>query len=284
LIPHAALHIDDRREWEELKEILQKRKLKLRFPSEPDWKKVAEICLDLSPLSGRRKKAMKDPLAEEYIALSQMEFCKNKHERGLKILEEGYHRLQLRKPSSFSAYIEFVISKAREYSDPALELNFIEHHILNEPAIFKAHLLRIGELLGEKARNKYIDDLVKRLEKTRQPFNKIADLLLHEKKYDDLIARISREDNMFRLLNTALVNKFPRVNESDFKIYVKHFKQAVALALETHYQELIFNQARTYIDQLPVDLKSKLLAMFLQETPKHSYLRSYILKCYPVPD
>ncbi|MCE3260218.1 MAG: hypothetical protein K0S12_1859, partial [Bacteroidetes bacterium] len=283
LIPYTSLFLNDKKEWEELKEILQKRKLKLRFPSEPDWRKVAEICLDLSPLFAGRKKPIKDPGTEEYIAWSEMEFCKNKNSNGLKILVKGYDQLLFSKPASFSAYIDFVITKAREYNDSDLELKFIEHHITNEPSVSPVYLSRISELLKKKAESEYIDHLVKNLEKTRQPFDKIATLLLHQKRYDDLILRINREENKFRLLNTVLLGKLPQVDEPDFRVYVRHFKQAIAQALETHYQEFIFNQARQYIDKLPAGLKSKLLNLLLAETPKSSYLRSYILKCYSVP-
>ncbi|MCE3228341.1 MAG: hypothetical protein K0S32_2892 [Bacteroidetes bacterium] len=280
LIPFASLFIKDKSEVKELQDSLEKKRLSIRFPSEPDLKLLALICLDLSPALKNKKKIQQFP--EEYMAHAEMEFCKNRVEKAFKTLKEGFDILEKKKPASFIGYIEFVIEKARTYNDPETETIFLEHLFIYDSYINPSNLLRLKELLNNKQRTVFIDKLVKLLEKKdRDNFNKIAELLLSEKRYNELIQKISKQKNMFRLLNSVMIKKFPDVNENDFSVYVSHFKQTAAAALETHFQELVFNNARVFIDKLPQNLKSKLVRSILAETAKHSYLHSYILKIYP---
>lgn len=284
LLPYASSFIKDKEEVDEFKEILQKRKLNVRFPSEPDLKLMATVCLDLCPVSKGKKQAFnhKNKLPEEYMGLAEMAFCQNKKENALKILTEGLEHLKIKKPASFTGYLDFAIEKAREIGDSKKEIEFLENLIIYDSYISPLHLLRIKELLNKNQRMIFADNLINTLEKKgKENFNKIADLLLSEGRYDDLISKIAQQENKFRLLNTVMLEKLPAFDEKHFAIYTKHFKQAVTVALETHYQEHVFNSARPFIDKLPENSKSKLLRLIIAETGKHSYLGAYILKCYP---
>lgn len=283
LIPYVSIFIKNKTEIDLLKSELAKQQLKLQPPGAQDWKLVAQLHLERAEaiLTGKRRKKANSGSTEFFITEAEREWVKGNIATGFKILNEGYQVIRISKPAGLLSFIEYSIEKAVEYKNEKDELLFIQQILIFDSHIHPKYLKRIKELLSTEERKKFVDKIISEVKKSHHDtFQKLNEIMLSEERYDELVIEISKQKGKFRLLNEIAIKKLPSHDKGLLKIYVKQFQLAINAALETHYQKQIFNSARKYIDNLPIETRQKLVADLLEVTGKHSYIRTSILKLY----
>jgi len=284
LIPYVV-SIAGLADLNEFKQQLGKRKLRYSYPSRLDLKLVAYLQIVLAEEKHIARKISSDygQTSEFFLALAELNFSKRKTTSGFNSLNKGFLILKKAKPANYISYLEYCASKAREYNKSETELYYIKQIIIDDFLLSPNLLLRIKELTNPVERGTFVNAILKELRhSSKNNFDKISSLLHSEGRWDELITEISKQKNKFHLLNAVAIKKFPGVDQTLMNIYAKQFQAAVNEAAETHYQKHIFDQARKYIDLLIAPEKQKLLNMLLNVVGKHSYVRTYILKCYPL--
>lgn len=283
LIPYVSIFIKNKTEIDLLKSELAKQPLKLQPPGAQDWKLIAQLHLERAEaiLTGRRRKKANSGSTEFFITEAEREWVKGNIAAGFKILNEGYQVIRISKPAGLLSFLEYSIEKAVEYKNEKDELLFIQQILIYDSHIHPKYLKRIKELLSIEERKELVDKIISEVKKSHHDtFEKLNEIMLSEERYDELVIEISKQKGKFRLLNEIAIKKLPQYDKGLLKIYVKQFQLAINAALETHYQKQIFNSARKYIDNLPIETRQKLVADLLEVTGKHSYIRSSILKLY----
>ncbi len=286
LIVFAGLVIKDKSIFSELKNLLDKKILKYHYPADQNKKRLAyfhlrnaEQCLD----SKRKKVKQKEIFTEYYLALAERELCLKKPAKALKFLEEGYQEIKNKRPANFISYLESVVETARIVKTPDTELFFLKQILIHTPHINPALLRRVKVLLPYSDRNDFYDEVISAIkESPRETFEKLSDILWEEKRWDELVKEIKKQQNKFRLLNEVAIQKLPEYDSVLFEVYIQQLLRALSEASETHYQQKIFNDAKRYFERLPDNIKLKLLSDIAFHLPQHGYLRNSILNQYSV--
>lgn len=283
LIPYVASFVKSKSIIDNIKNELLKQQLKLQPLGSLDWKLIAQLHLEKAEalLEGKRGKKANSGSAEYFITEAQRAWIRGNKKEAFKVLAIGFEKLRALKPASLLSYIEYAIEKSQEYDNSKEELFYTQQILIFSPFINQNHLKRFKELISPFDKKKYVDEIIMELKKNEpDTFEKVIEILESEERYDELIFEISKHKGKFRLLNDIAIKKLPYFDESLLKIYVKQFQWAINLALETHYQKQIFNDARKFIDALPIETKQYLVSQLLDVTGRHSYIRSCILKLY----
>ena len=112
-------------------------------------------------------------------------------------------------------------------------------------------------------------------------FEKIAVVLMHQSKFDELIVEIKREKNKFKLLNEIGIKKFPHYDIEFLTLYTKHFLNAITDAKFPFFQQEMFDLARTYLDLLPLEARENIIKKFKDKLLYEKNMIEYISKLYP---
>jgi hypothetical protein len=277
-MPYCARHITSKSKLEELKVLLNKRELKHRFPGEADVKLVSKYHLERLTGTAQGIKTKNETNAEFFISETEFDFAKGHIVKAFKKLDKGLVELKALKPATLLNYLEFCIERAAEYKDLVKEMSYIREWIIYSPHLNKHYLKRIKNNLSEEALVRFTDEVIGELKTSvHDNFEKISELLLTSKRYDDLVKIISKQQNKFRLLNEIAIKKFPDYDDYLFSIYVKQFQSAINSALETHYQKQILENALQYINKLPKKSRIELLSALSEVTGRNSYIRKCLL-------
>ncbi len=283
LIPLAAEVIDDKNDFEELKHVLNKRKLKQNYGHYLDLKFIAHLQLQLREhelLKKSNKAILRDLSPELSVTLAEREFYKGKWAQGFKSLKADYEKIKKNKPVTFIAYIEYIIDKAKKFKDNEVEIYFIKENLLFDSHISPKYLLRVKELLPENQRELYLNEIIKELGKKSEEFyfDKTAQILESESRWDELIRLISRHANRFSLLNKIAIKKLPAFDKFTLDTYMKQFVFAVSEARETFHQKQILEKALVYLNQLPEEVRIKLFLEILEKISKSNFIYRLLKK------
>jgi hypothetical protein len=112
-------------------------------------------------------------------------------------------------------------------------------------------------------------------------FEKIAVVLMHQSKFDELIVEIKREKNKFKLLNEIGIKKFPHYDIEFLTLYTKHFLNAITDAKFPFFQQEMFDLARSYLDLLPLEARENIIKKFKDKLLYEKNMIEYISKLYP---
>ncbi|MBL7919195.1 MAG: hypothetical protein JNJ40_02710 [Bacteroidia bacterium] len=282
LIAYACVIIKDQNELEFLKNQLKKRSLSKNRTEHLDRKLISELQLLITHSKFLHKKfSIKDynSTIELPIALAELEFCKNKNEKGFEILIENAEVLKENK-AKYLAMVEEIVNIAKEKKQSKIELEYLQEKFIYGFVIDENELNHFFEL-NKKNEDHVANELLQRL-RTESPFytfDKIAVLLINQNRLSELVEEIKKEKNKFRILNSISHKILP---DNDFiKLYVKHLSQAITEARFPYFQQEILNLARTYIDKLSIEPRLILIKLLKEKMMYDRQFLVYLNKLYP---
>lgn len=283
LICNASVFIKDKNDFEFLKGQLKKRSLNKNRPDQIDRKLIAELELAIMHSKLLNKVYSVKNYAstiELPIALAELEFCRKKNEKGFKILAQNAFELKKKNINAYLDLVEEILNFAKETKDTRIEIEFLQEKFIYGFFIDENELNYFFEL-NEKKREQAAEQLLMKLktESLFYTFDKIAVLLLKQNKVNELLEEIKKEKNKFRILNKIASKILP---DNDFiKIYIKHLVQAITEAKFPYFQEQVFNLARPYIDNLPIEQRNILLKLLKGKMMYERQFLLFINKLYP---
>ncbi|MBA2610623.1 MAG: hypothetical protein H0U95_01540 [Bacteroidetes bacterium] len=285
LTPRALCLVNDINDLENIKASLKKRKQNKNRLDPFDRKLIAELQLSIvdAKLKGKTYSLKSFEFAIELpVALAQIELCKKKDEKAFKFLEQAGEKIKKINLNKYLDLIDEILIYAKQKKNNEVELNYLSEKFIYGFVINEKDLLRFIELSKEIKTN--IDGLLKRLkeESVFYIFEKIAAILLHQNRLDELIIEIKKEKNKFRLLNEIVIKKLPEYNSDLHDLYVKHFVQAITEAKFPYFQEEVFNKAKVFLDLLPAEKRNDIVEVLKEKMLYERHLLQYITKIYPV--
>ena len=286
LIARAAVIINNKSNFAELKVLLKKRKQSKNKTVAVDRKLIAELELSIQEAGLMNKTFFTKNYAttlELPIALAEIEFQKKNTAKGFKILEQYAQGIKQENVNKYLDFIGELLFFAKKYNSKKYEQKYLLEKFVCGYFIDTTELDRFFEL--NKKQNK--DDLVREIivkVKTDSlffTFEKIAVVLMHQSKFDELIVEIKREKNKFKLLNEIGIKKFPHYDLDFLTLYTKHFLNAITDAKFPFFQQEMFDLARTYLDLLPLEARENIIKKFKDKLLYEKNMIEYISKLYP---
>ena len=281
LISRVSVLSQDKNELEFLRAQLKKRKQNRNRLDSIDRKLVTELQLSimLAKLSGKTYSTKNyETTLELPIALAELEFCKNKNEKGFSILKLYGEKIKQQNINKYHDLIDEVLIFARAKQNQKIEAEYLKEKFIYGFVIEEKELERFLELEKDKS-----IELIKELKALSvfYTFEKIAVVLLHQSRLDELIEEIKKEKNKFRLLHKAVVQKFPDYDAKLIDLYANHLVQAIIDAKFPYFQQQIFDLAKQYIDRLADDARKKMLEILKAKLMYERHVLKYISQIYP---
>jgi len=283
-IPRLMSFIKQRGELEKLSTALSKRRYKVSYQERFDKLMIAKLEVAL-----RELKLFKTPVpaelcsaeAELIIARVELELCSHKITAAFNRLALNHDVIRQQHPFYYNAYLDYVITKARDEKKPHIEISYLEKNFMNSPHISPGYLKRYTEIVPRKELDAKVNELIAWLRQKPDAFmfDKTADLLFYTNRLDELTDEIRRQENKFSLLNNVLIKKLPRFSEDDLALYVSRLGQALDDAGYYHFQQRIFDKAMLYLGQLPSRLVQRLVSSLLDEVGRTKQISRYIVDC-----
>lgn len=280
LIPLCVVAVENRKQLQSVKQQLSKRNIKQLFPGNINPKLVSTIQLELNDDT---KQSPFQEHSEYYIALFELQKCRNNEKKAQLVLKTGFEKLKKSKPANFVSFLEYALEQSEGH--PEDEWFFVKQIIAFSPQIPLYILNKMNELLPEeKKRRAETDQLIKQLKIDNKDnyFDKIADMLFHQDRLEELVEEIAKQKNKFWLLNKVVLKMLPETSVKVMETFATHFGNAITEARETHYQEYIFNYSKKYLQKLKPAERKRLTEMMIEKTSKHSYIRNFILNTEPL--
>lgn len=282
----ASVIITNKNTTADLKILLKKRKQNKNKIGSINRKNVSELQLSIRDAELANKPFLLknyESTLELPIALAEMEFHKNNHAKAFKLLELYAEKIKIENINKYLDLIIEVLVYAKKYNNKKSEQNYLIEKFVCGYFIDTTELDRFFEL--NKKQNK--DDLAREIivkVKTDSlffTFEKIAVVLMHQSKFDELIVEIKREKNKFKLLNEIGIKKFPHYDIEFLTLYTKHFLNAITDAKFPFFQQEMFDLARTYLDLLPLEARENIIKKFKDKLLYEKNMIEYISKLYP---
>jgi len=284
-ISYASVVINNTNDLSQLQLHIKKRKESNRF-ADIKRKVVAEIQLSVleNELTGKNfDQRNYDFSAELPVALAEIQFCGKKHVAGFKLLQDHANKLKRNNINIYLNLIEFIIEKAHDLNFKKIEENYLREYFIFGYHVSLPMFNRYFELNINSNKNEATTDLIDKI-KSDSPhytFDKLAVILLHQNRLDDLITEIKKEKNKFSILNQIAIKKLPYLNPSFADLYVKQLINAIEAAKYPYFQKQVFNLANSYISQLHPDLKKEIISIIKEKLIYDKYVLQYVLEIYP---
>ncbi len=281
LISRVSVLSKDKKELEFLKSQIKKRKQNRNRLDPIDRMMVAELKLGimLAKLNNKIYSLKNYELTIELpIALAGLEFCKNKNEKGFSILKQYGEKIKLQNLNKYHDLIDEILIFAREKHNQKIEAAYLKEKFIYGFVIEEKELERYLEIEKDK-----IEQLIKELKtySVFYTFEKVAVVLLHKNRLEELIDEIKKEKNKFKLLHKVAVQKFPVYDAKLIDIYINHLVQAITDAKFPYFQEQIFNLAKLYLDKLPANEREKMLEKIKSKLMYERHILAYISEIFP---
>ena len=284
LIPRVLSFIKNVEDIETIKNRLKKRKQNKNSLDAIDRKLIAELQLSILQAKLKDKTySVKnhEGTIELPVALAQLEFCKKKNEKGFKYLEHAAEKIKELNLNKYIDLVDEILIYAREYNNTGLEIKYLEEKFISGFVVAEKDLQRFIDMGDNLETN--INRLLARIrsESVFYNFEKLAVVLLHQNRLNELINEIKKEKNKFRLLNKIVIQKLPEHTPDVLDLYIKHFLQAITEAKFPYFQEEIINLAVQYLRALPADVKKRTIEIIKEKLLYERHALSYISKLYP---
>lgn len=208
------------------------------------------------------------------VAKAELSFANKKQERAFKNLIADHQKIQKAIPHNYISYLDYIIGKAKEHKRTKIVVEFLKISILYDPVISEESWNRLKELFSnDSEKNDFLKIATNKFK--RQPelyFEKLTMLLESEKRYDELITEINKQNNKFFLLNRIVIKKLPLYDDFTFKAYIKQFDNILYEAREQFHQTEIFNRLKLYLEKLPEAVSAKLVLALLAKVSRNNFL------------
>ncbi|MBL7912232.1 MAG: hypothetical protein JNJ41_14320 [Bacteroidia bacterium] len=280
LISRVCVFAKDKNELEYLRSQLKKRKQNRNRLDPIDRKTIAELQLSiaLAKLNGKTYSTKNyETTLELPIALAGLEFCKNKNEKAFAILKQYGEKVKAQNINKYHDLVDETLTFAREKNDEKIEAEYLKEKFIYGLVIDESELERYFEI-----ENGQTETLVNEIKahSVFYTFEKIAVVLFHQNRLNELIEEIKKEKNKFRLLHKIAIQKFPEHDAKFIAIYINHLVQAITDAKFPYFQEQIFNIAKLYLDKFPSDEREKMLETLKSKLMFERHMLTYIYKIY----
>jgi hypothetical protein len=278
LLPRALSFIRKDTDFERLETLAGGRRTKTNFTMELDKPAISRMQIGIA----RKKPALFERgithTPEYVIARAELLFCTSKPEKAFSVLEAAVEKVKTEFPRLLQAYLDYLMLRAREYQQSAIELKYLKESMVYGLYINPSHLDRFFELLPVDTRSPEIDNLVLRITQHSgdQAFDKIPALLLRDGRPDALLSLIKKQENKFKLLHTIALQKFPVFDNEFLLLYQKHLFAALTGAPNERCHEQVFIKAKEYLDRLPQQTRDELVSNLLRQLGPFSAVGKYI--------
>ena len=217
------------------------------------------------------------------IALAEMEFHKHNHAKAFKLLELYAEKIKIENINKYLDLIIEVLVYAKKYNSKKYEQNYLIEKFVCGYFIDTTELDRFFELNKKQNRDDLVREIILKIKTDSLffTFEKIAVVLMHQHKFDELVVEIKKEKNKFKLLNEIGIKKFPHYDIDFLTLYTKHFLNAIADAKFPFFQQEMFDLARTYLDLLPGEERENIIKKFKDKLLYEKNMIEYISKLYP---
>lgn len=285
LISYSILLINNTHDLFQVQLHIKKRKESDRF-ADIKRKLVAEIQLNIleSELTGKLfDQRNYDSTAELPVALSEIQFYRKKHVAGFKLLQDHANKLKKKNINIYLNLIEFIVKKAFELNNKKIEENYLREYFIFGYHVSLPMLNRYFEITIKSNTNETVTELISKI-KNESPhftFDKLAVILLHQNRLDELINEIKKEKNKFSILNQIAIKKLPYLDSDFSKLYVKQLINAIEAAKFPYFKKQVFNLANTYISQLHPDCRKEIISLIKEKLIYEKYIMNYVLEIYP---
>ena len=288
LISRAALLINNKNDFENLRGLLKKRKLTRNKLDTVDFKIIAEIQLTQAEATLIKKQVSfknYDDCIELPLALAELEFLDNKILKGFKIINVNASLIKAKNINRYLDFIDKVLVFARKYNNPKKEFEYLIEKFICGYIINSDDFKRFKELLVNNGNGFGVNELLLKLksESVFYTFEKMAIVLLDQNRLDELVIEIKKEKNKFKLLNDIGIKKLPNFSPEFFTLYIKHFVNAIADAKFPYFQQQLFDVAKIYLDLLPSEIREQIIETIKEKMIYEKHMVVYITKLYSLP-
>ena len=282
----ASVIITNKNTTADLKILLKKRKQNKNKIGSINRKNVSELQLSIRDAELANKPFLLknyESTLELPIALAEMEFHKHNHAKAFKLLELYAEKIKIENINKYLDLIIEVLVYAKKYNSKKYEQNYLIEKFVCGYFIDTTELDRFFELNKKQNRDDLVREIILKIKTDSLffTFEKIAVVLMHQHKFDELVVEIKKEKNKFKLLNEIGIKKFPHYDIDFLTLYTKHFLNAIADAKFPFFQQEMFDLARTYLDLLPGEEQENIIKKFKDKLLYEKNMIEYISKLYP---
>ena len=282
----ASVIITNKNTTADLKILLKKRKQNKNKIGSINRKNVSELQLSIRDAELANKPFLLknyESTLELPIALAEMEFHKHIHAKAFKLLELYAEKIKIENINKYLDLIIEVLVYAKKYNSKKYEQNYLIEKFVCGYFIDTTELDRFFELNKKQNRDDLVREIILKIKTDSLffTFEKIAVVLMHQHKFDELVVEIKKEKNKFKLLNEIGIKKFPHYDIDFLTLYTKHFLNAIADAKFPFFQQEMFDLARTYLDLLPGEERENIIKKFKDKLLYEKNMIEYISKLYP---
>lgn len=282
----ASVIITNKNTTADLKILLKKRKQNKNKIGAINRKNVSELQLSIRDAELANKPFLLknyESTLELPIALAEMEFHKHNHAKAFKLLELYAEKIKIENINKYLDLIIEVLVYAKKYNSKKYEQNYLIEKFVCGYFIDTTELDRFFELNKKQNRDDLVREIILKIKTDSLffTFEKIAVVLMHQHKFDELVVEIKKEKNKFKLLNEIGIKKFPHYDIDFLTLYTKHFLNAIADAKFPFFQQEMFDLARTYLDLLPGEERENIIKKFKDKLLYEKNMIEYISKLYP---
>lgn len=285
LIPRLLSWLHNRSTFEELNDLLSRRKYKVPYYANLNYLTLAKIQVCQCEYKLYKQRAcVKDETSavEDVLAEIELAFCNNKVTKGFKLIEAGYQVILSTHKHYFEEYTAYAVAKAKEYQRQEIALRFLEERLTKglsmRPDDFDDYLRLLHELNQPQKIDQLIDAI--RYNPRYYSFDKLSIILQKINRSEELITEIKKQDNAFRLLHGILIQKLPAFEVTHLPIYLTQFINAMAALKVYSHQQSLFETAKEFIEQLPRETQLTLLDKIITHSGSESQLSRYIRGIY----
>ena len=282
----ASVIITNKNTTADLKILLKKRKQNKNKIGSINRKNVSELQLSIRDAELANKPFLLknyESTLELPIALAEMEFHKHIHAKAFKLLELYAEKIKIENINKYLDLIIEVLVYAKKYNSKKYEQKYLLEKFVCGYFIDTTELDRFFELNKKQNRDDLVREIILKIKTDSLffTFEKIAVVLMHQHKFDELVVEIKKEKNKFKLLNEIGIKKFPHYDIDFLTLYTKHFLNAIADAKFPFFQQEMFDLARTYLDLLPGEERENIIKKFKDKLLYEKNMIEYISKLYP---
>ena len=282
----ASVIITNKNTTADLKILLKKRKQNKNKIGSINRKNVSELQLSIRDAELANKPFLLknyESTLELPIALAEMEFHKHIHAKAFKLLELYAEKIKIENINKYLDLIIEVLVYAKKYNSKKYEQKYLLEKFVCGYFIDTTELDRFFELNKKQNRDDLVREIILKIKTDSLffTFKKIAVVLMHQHKFDELVVEIKKEKNKFKLLNEIGIKKFPHYDIDFLTLYTKHFLNAIADAKFPFFQQEMFDLARTYLDLLPGEERENIIKKFKDKLLYEKNMIEYISKLYP---
>jgi len=285
LVPRALSFLKSKTEFEQLKNQIYKRRIKLNVGIEFDSLEIIklELAIKEAELFNTAFPFKKYRHAPEFIiAQAELFFSADKTEIAFKTLDQFYQEIKADHAGFIFQFLEYTILQARGKNNTLLELKYLEESMIYGIYISAEQAKRYIGLMESNDRKAAVDRLIMRIKErlNDQSLDKIATILLSDNRFDDLISELKNHKNKFPLVHKIALLKLPEFDTDFLKIYNKHLSDTLTDGTYAQYHEQIFLTAKKYLDQLPLEKTLEIVNQTLNKLGSFSQIAKFIKMTY----